>query len=171
MFFAVGCNDQGLPTEASIPALDVPTPRPAIVFNGWSPGGVEIWDGTGTGSVSSNCGEWIRVEWDREHVTVTETQTPSGHYKFSFHIQGFGFRALGLTTGREWVLSPGPYTFWFKTKDGSPAYHEHQIARTVGRPANEITDVGLYAMWRIHFNRLASGEIVVDRSLTENVCR
>ena len=48
VFFAVGCNDQGIPTEASNPALDAPTPRPAVVVNDWFPGSVELWDGTGT---------------------------------------------------------------------------------------------------------------------------
>jgi hypothetical protein len=76
MFFAVGCNDQGIPTEASNPALDAPTPRPAIVFNDWFPGSVELWDGTGTGSISSNCGEFILAEsvlspFDKQPHTIS----------------------------------------------------------------------------------------------------
>jgi hypothetical protein len=169
MFFAVGCNDQGIPTEASIPALDVPTPRPAVVFNDWIPGTEEIWDGTGTGDVASNCGEFLRLQCERDHIIEKVTETPSGHFKYSFHISGSRCRIVGLTSGREWVLSPSPYTFWFKTKDASPAaYHEHQIARSVGRGVN--TDVPFRSMWRIHVNILDSGETVVDKRLTENVC-
>lgn len=169
LFFAVGCDDQGLPTEASIPALDAPTPRPAIVFNDWFPGSVEIWDGTGTGSVSSNCGELIRAESEKDHITVKQTETPSGQFKWSFHINSLGFRAVGMDTGREWVMNPTTFNFWFMTKDDSPAYHEHAIARGVGRGVN--TDVDLRSMWRIHLNILDSGKVVVDRSLMEIICR
>jgi hypothetical protein len=131
---------------------------------------VELWDGTGTGSVSSNCGEFILAESEKDHITVKETETPSGNYKYSFHIHSLGFFAVGQTTGREWRMNPTGFTFWVKTKDASPAaYLEHAVATGVGHGVN--TDVDLHSKWRIFFNRLASGEIVVDRSLTEIVCR
>ena len=118
LFLAVGCDDQGIPTEASIPALDVPTPRPAVVFNDWFPGSVELWDGTGTGSVVSNCGEWIRVESERDHVIVKETVTPSGNYKYSFHISSLGCREnVGAMVVSRHVRVPTgsrspPNAFW-----------------------------------------------------------
>jgi hypothetical protein len=169
MFFAVGCDDQGIPTDASVPALDTPTPSPAILYNGWFDGSVEIWDGTGTGSVDSNCGEYIRVESERDHIYEKLTETPSGQTKYSFHINSLGIQAVGLSTGRVWAFNPVTYNFWVMFKDGSPAYREHHSARGVGHGVN--TDVDILSKWAIHVNVLDSGEIVVDRSLTEIVCR
>lgn len=162
MLVAIGCNDQGL-TEPTDVGLAPPNPQPQVLVNEWFPGGVEYW-------TSSSCGETIRIEAEEDHILVKETVTPSGNYKFSFQIQSLGFYAVGMTTGREWQMSPVPYTFWVQTKDDSPlAYHTHQVAHGVGRGVN--TDINMYSTFMVHFNRLASGEIVVDMFISELECR
>jgi len=158
-FLAVSCNDQGIPTEASNPALDVPTARPQVVVNEWFEGGGFDFEG---------CGEWNTASSERHHIVEHVTETPSGHYKYWFHVKDQGMRIVGWDTGNEYRANGWPYTFWFKVKD-LPAYHQHELSHLVAHGVN--VDMNMYAKYKVQIHILESGKVVMDRFFYDIGCR
>jgi hypothetical protein len=162
MFFAVGCNDQGIPTEASNPALDAPTLRPqVVVVNEWFLGeDVRFFA----------CGEMNTYSPLMDHVLIKASETPNGQSKFWFHINSKGGTVTGDDTGNEYRANPWSYNVSIMGEDrDNPPYKQHETAHLAAHGIN--VDTKMYCNFKIQRNILESGEVVLDRFFTECGCR
>ena len=93
------CSDATAPPDPASNALETPgTLTAQVVVNEWFPGEPFVFPG---------CGETFTLVGDADHLTITETVTPSGKYYWGFHIQTLGATITGDLSGDVYRSNPG----------------------------------------------------------------
>lgn len=84
LVFLTACSEATAPPD---PATETAgTLTATVVVNEWFPGEPFVFTG---------CGETFTLVGDADHVVISEHVTPSGQYKWSFHIQTLGATITG----------------------------------------------------------------------------
>lgn len=88
------CSDATAPPEAVDAQFAAATPSSPEIFNEWIPSTPYVFDG---------CGETFTYEGGMDHLIIREHVTPSGKYRWNYHIQ----TSAAMITSTSGGIDPG----------------------------------------------------------------
>jgi len=153
------CSDATAPPEAVDAQFAAATPSSPEIFNEWIPSTPYVFDG---------CGETFTYEGGMDHLIIREHVTPSGKYRWNYHIQ----TSAAMITS----TSGGIYRANAGTGNGSILADTDGEKNVLTLTATIIAK-GVNVDQRLKYKEqgktvvLPSGEVLIDRFAIEVECR